>query len=881
MAEGKALGKDDLFEKDVFVNATNGAKELLAVIRQTQDTIKGSISAQKEFVSTFKAKSYDDVKQLNTAIAETNTLIKQKEQLSKTEMAIQQQAEKLNQEKLRTQREEIKNQQILEKQNKASERSLNALNGEYSKGVKQLAEIKKQLKELEFTGRSSGKLFKALSQEFEALDKSVRKAETSVGEFQRNVGNYPNAVKELKALNREMQNLEVGSEEFTKAAKKAGALRDQIKDAKEATAVFANESKTAQAGTAFSQMLGSIKDLDFKDAADKAKIFANVVSSISLTEVVSGIKNLGSALLSVGKAFLLNPLGLIVAAIAAIVYVIYDFIDANNQMNAALAENQKAIEENEKSFKKYANAHAEYVVKMAVAMGTLSKAQGELKLAELQSNIERSELAKTFADQKIALAKSLNIDLANLENGRANESYTGDYKQMRANIAFNKGLIDLEKSQALKRKGFLQSQQEEINLMKKENDNEEKAKTKEKLEREKKENEEALKRMREHEEALRKQRAEAKRKEFEELAKQVQKDTEDLNKYIAEQEVKAVQNEADRKKAAAYLEFKQKMKQIDDSKALEETQIEARKVAAIKLNNDIASINKEAADKAEADKKARDEKNQAIFDAAEKRKAEIKKLEVETEKKKTDEIIKEADKLSSYIQKGLDNRNKQVNDALNKETEANKTAIDQQQRLAERGLANTLAFEKAKSAQLELEKKRQQEKEVRQQKIFAFYNLFSSYAKTDPKTALQKAIVDTALAEVISGSFIDGTENVGRDLQGNKMHNGTDGYVVAVDGRERILNPEQNRQVGALSNDELANIAENYNKGLLFNYGNISSQNTPQIIAPQIELTETNNLLRQLLDKPVHQTNLDNLGNVVYTEIRNGVTKAITHKRRI
>ena len=233
------------------------------------------------------------------------------------------------------------------------------------------------------------------------------------------------------------------------------------------------------------------------------------------------------------------------------------------------------------------------------------------------------------------------------------------------------------------------------------------------------------------------------------------------------------------------------------------------------------------------------------------------------------------------MQKGLDNRNKETNDALDKETEANKTAIDEQQKLAERGLANTLAFEKAKAAQLELEKKRQQEKEVRQQKIFAFYNLFSSYAKTDPKTALQKAIVDTALAEVISGSFIEGTENVGRDLQGNKVHNGTDGYVVAVDGRERILNPEQNRQVGALSNDELANIAENYNKGLLFNYGNITSQNTPQIIAPQIELTETNNLLRQLLDKPVHQTNLDNLGNVVYTEIRNGVTKAITHKRRI
>jgi len=869
MAEGKALGKDDLFEKDVFTNAVTGAKELLSVIRQTQDTIKGSISAQKEFVSTFKAKSYDDVKQLNTAIAETNTLIKQKEQLTKTEIAIQQQAEKLNQEKLRTQREEIKNQQIIEKQNKASERSLNALNGEYSKGVKQLAEIKKQLKELEFTGRSSGKLFKALSQEFEALDKSVRKAETSVGEFQRNVGNYPNAVKELKALNREMQNLEVGSEEFTKAAKKAGALRDQIKDAKEATAVFANESKTAQAGTAFGQMLGSIKDLDFKDAADKAKIFANVVSSISLTEVISGLKNLGTALLNVGKALLLNPLTLIAAAIAGIVYAIYAYVEAGREINESMDKTNEKIEESSKRIQKLSNKYQELVIKLKVARGEMSKASGEALIQDIQNSDERKKVYEEFAAARMESAKRLNINLSEINSNGLVTIYKQDVFA-RKKEAFNKEVSELKKAYFKEEIATILTQNKEKQVISQENDNEEKAR-----------NDEALKRMREHEEALRKQRAEAKRKEFEELSKQVQKDNEDLNKYIEEQEVKKLQNETERKKAAAYLEYQQKIKQINDSKAVEDVRDRAIIAARNKFDIEIASIDKATADKAEADKKTRDEKNQAIFDAAEKRKAEIKKLEVENEKKKVAAILAETDKLSSYIQKGLDNRNKQVNDALNKETEANKTAIDQQQRLAERGLANTLAFEKAKSAQLELEKKRQQEKEVRQQKIFAFYNLFSSYAKTDPKTALQKAIVDTAIAEVISGSFIEGTENVGRDLQGNKVHNGTDGYVVAVDGRERILNPEQNRQVGALSNDELANIAENYNKGLLFNYGNISSQNTPQIIAPQIELTETNNLLRQLLNKPVHQTNLDNLGNVVYTEIRNGVTKAITHKRRI
>jgi hypothetical protein len=884
MAEGKALGKEDLFVNGLFDDAKRGATELLAVIKETQDTIRGSISAQKEFVSTFKAKSYDDVKQLNQAMAETNQLIKQQEQLTKAELVVAQQAEKLNQQKLKTQQEEIKTASLAEKQNRATERSLNSLNGEYTKGVKQLAEIKKQLKELEFTGRNNGKLYKQLGKEFEELDKKVRKAEEGVGEFQRNVGNYPNAVKELKALNREMQNMEVGTAEFEKAAKKAGALRDQIKDAKEATAVFANESKTAQASTAFGQMLGSIKDLDFKDAADKAKVFSSVISSISLTEVVSGLKNLGVALLNVGKALLFNPLTLLAAAVAAVVYVVYDLIEANRQLDAGLEENRKTIEANNESYKKYANAHAEYVVKMAVALGKLSKAQGELKLSELKNNNERIDLAKKFAEQKIKLAKDLEVDITQLENGRANESYTGDYKQMQRNIAFNKGIIDLEKSQALERKGLLQSQQDEINLMKQENDNEEKAKKKEQLEKEKKENDAALKRIKEHEAAVYKARAAARKKEFDDLWKQVQKDTEDLNNYITEQQVKSIDNEVERKKAEAKRIYDLKVKEIENSKALEETKAAALIEAARRLKKALEDIDKEADDNKDKADAKRQEKRAKAAQKDFKEKWDDYQKDVDKQKKATQEQIAQLDKLEKAVEAGFQKRNKIANDYLDRETQANQKAIEAQERLAERGLDNTLAFEKEKAAKLELEKRRQQEKEVRQQKIFAFYQLFSSYAKTDPNTALQKAIVDTALAEVISGAFIEGTENVGRDLQGNKVHNGTDGYVVAVDGNERIFNPSQNAKIGNISNEDAAQILHDYQKGVLFNYGNIE-QPKGVLINQNIELRETNNLLKQLLsvtnNKPVHQTNIDNLGNIVHAEIRNGIAKVTTHRRRI
>jgi hypothetical protein len=222
-------------------------------------------------------------------------------------------------------------------------------------------------------------------------------------------------------------------------------------------------------------------------------------------------------------------------------------------------------------------------------------------------------------------------------------------------------------------------------------------------------------------------------------------------------------------------------------------------------------------------------------------------------------------------------------DYLDREIDLNKSAIEAQQRLAERGLTNTLAFEQSKAAKLQLERKRLQEQEIKQQKRVAFYNLLSGYAKTEPATALQKAILETTLAEIVAGSFIDGTENVERDLSGNKVHNGKDGYVIAVDGDERIFNPKQNAKIGDISNDEAAQILSDYQSGKLFNYGDVTQ---PIINVPNqhIDLRSTNNLLlevkKAIENKPVNHTNLSNLGDVIETQITAGVKRVLIHKRQ-
>jgi hypothetical protein len=59
------------------------------------------------------------------------------------------------------------------------------------------------------------------------------------------------------------------------------------------------------------------------------------------------------------------------------------------------------------------------------------------------------------------------------------------------------------------------------------------------------------------------------------------------------------------------------------------------------------------------------------------------------------------------------------------------------------------------------------------------------------KHSTTKTIIESLLADAVAGSFFKGTEKVSEDLKGNKVHSGKDGYVVAVDGSERVLTGKQ------------------------------------------------------------------------------------------
>ena len=269
----------------------------------------------------------------------------------------------------------------------------------------------------------------------------------------------------------------------------------------------------------------------------------------------------------------------------------------------------------------------------------------------------------------------------------------------------------------------------------------------------------------------------------------------------------------------------------------------------------------------------------------------LRLAELEYEKKKElhdktmAQIKQEAEATINFTQEALERKNDMINKQLDGEMQVTQDAVMQQQQLAIAGRQNVLAYEQAQLAKEALAKQKQAIAEKKQASEIAFLKLLASAAeKEDPAAALATALVEMGIAKAIGGSFIEGTENVAKDLKGNKVHNGTDGYLIAVDGRERILNPEQNKMIGSLTNDELAQLAMFHQMGYIPSYmtsqGDFATNVQTSLLVGQFvslkqEISELKEIVRS---RPVSSINLNNLGEVVETKISNGLKRITTHK---
>jgi len=178
------------------------------------------------------------------------------------------------------------------------------------------------------------------------------------------------------------------------------------------------------------------------------------------------------------------------------------------------------------------------------------------------------------------------------------------------------------------------------------------------------------------------------------------------------------------------------------------------------------------------------------------------------------------DEATNYIEQTIKNANASRVNELETEANAIQSRIQEIQTAAELGneeAKKSLASEERKAAELERKKEQQRKKEQRQEAIIAGLKLLGENA--DQPNALGKTISDyTALVSIISSlpAFIDGTEKVADGVKGGvKFSNGKDGYLARFDGEERILNPSQNKMLGNLTNDEVAELGRMHRMGEL------------------------------------------------------------------
>lgn len=293
----------------------------------------------------------------------------------------------------------------------------------------------------------------------------------------------------------------------------------------------------------------------------------------------------------------------------------------------------------------------------------------------------------------------------------------------------------------------------------------------------------------------------------------------------------------------------------------------------IEKNNDeeIESNNREIAKK----QRQKDEANDKELAAQE----EFKRASL----KFGEDLLKELEKLSEQKEALLD-----------KEIDQQDKNIERQRELADKGLANTLAFEERKKAELERSKIAEQKKQEKIAKTQAFFNAFSSYSKDEPQTAAVKALKDVLLAEVVAKAFAKEGGIVGEiaePIAGGRIDRGIfkgrshlqGGIHLEAEGNEGIFSGREMGNLGRENFYALKNLLKNPIDDSIFERQNDSFNASIPIInvinkSDQV-VEKLDELKKVIADKKETTWNIDAKGLISKEEFEKGF-KTITQYKK-
>jgi len=289
-------------------------------------------------------------------------------------------------------------------------------------------------------------------------------------------------------------------------------------------------------------------------------------------------------------------------------------------------------------------------------------------------------------------------------------------------------------------------------------------------------------------------------------------------------------------------------RELVDKEVIEDDE-KAQKIKEIneKLANDIIRLENETLDK----------------------KKDIDDKEIKNEEKKEDKLAqrrKERAEEGIAIAQALTDLHDEFTDRriakIDEEIEASKKRYDTFEELARSG--NILAKESlAEEAKLIAEQNRRKEQmEKRKQRVTLASTVLQTYLSNsqdpDVKKPLQKTIADTVLlTEFIKSlpGFMEGTEDTGRNGQGV---DGKGGFLSVLHPNERVIPKKNNEMIGGMSNDELSQLAYNYQNGLVRDVADgltlSKDMSGVNILADKLDSLE-----RTISSKPEHNIELEQI----------------------
>ena len=257
---------------------------------------------------------------------------------------------------------------------------------------------------------------------------------------------------------------------------------------------------------------------------------------------------------------------------------------------------------------------------------------------------------------------------------------------------------------------------------------------------------------------------------------------------------------------------------------------------------------------------------------AEKDREKDRKKQAEKDKERLKQQVQFAQQVTGAFADELRDRSKLENDARDEEISETKSSLDRQQELAAQGLDNQLAFEKERLNKLNLERKEALKKQQKEEEAIklaeAFLSAFEARVQQDPNTAIPKALADTFAARAIAKTFLTGFSDGGYTGDGGKHDE-----AGIVHKGEFVIDKDKTSKLG-LKGASMGDFDKIMNQSIPVD--NVAEQS---VYTKNIE-NKLDSINETMLNKPVQQIRVDELGNMLETWYQGKMKKTTTHKMK-